>query len=168
MTATRPRAASIIDLCIARPIIVWRSGAFRPFLFRGSLPGCSWLDSTQSAGAWTRNERQARALGEGKTASSHQSRRESRAPPSTPPARRGELLSARQNPTRRRTTGINSCGSRHIPIPRAGLGVARIAVPCLLNWTERTNPVGKHHVRHSCTCHRTQPTSRPKSNSCLF
>lgn len=49
---------------------------------------------------------------------------ESRAPPSTPPAH--ELLSARQSPTRRRTTGINSCGSRHIPVPQAGLGLREL------------------------------------------
>lgn len=55
---------------------------------------------------------------------------ESRAP-STPPTRPPRSCFQLGKPPTRRRTGINSCGSRHIPIPRTGLGVARIAAPCL-------------------------------------
>lgn len=144
-------------------LALWR---IPPFSFRGWLPGCSWLDSTQSIGAWTRNERQARALGGGKTALSHPSRPSlERLQPRHSPAE--ELLSARQTPNTPTDWHKQLRFSSHSYSSNRVGGCANCRT-LLVNWTEWENPVSKHHVRHSCTCHRTQPTSRPKSNSCLF
>lgn len=142
-------------------LALWR---IPPFSFRGRLPGCSWLDSTQSVHRRLDEERTSgTGVGGRKNCLVASLSSLERLQP-RPPAE--DLLSARQKPnTPTRRTGINSCcGSRHIP--RTGLGVARIAVPCKLDWKKSSEQTPRPTFLHLPP--NAADESSEISNSCLF